>query len=741
MNARAFLRAVLCVLLMAALLFTGLPALAAPVQLSLSEAQGLAFGGAVVGDTIYMLFDDHLHAYAPGDEGFKDLGEVTKTTLPATLSARGEEIWRIDNATGKAERWDGVAFTDGLQLEWDGLGDANAPCFMLSPVWSGDALYALITPPPTDAGMNGMRLVRFDAATGARTDLPSKMLWQLAQYKDGKLLAVSADIASVAGGKAATGNQVRILDADGEEEAVPLGTLANIFDGGIAYDAASDTAYAVSAGQVQASVGGGEFAPIAGAFLSTQQPIGASFVGITAEGRYAILSGTDLSVVDIKAADTGTQPLRIKGFGYDVELVQGFQRAHPDIPVKTVESLSTDVAAIMGDFTSKDDQVDIYALFAFQALDALKQKGYLAELSGVPGVAEAVASMYPQAQEVAMKDGGVYALPASLQMMVWRANPELMEQFGFEMPKTMLEYYEQLGRWENEFAEDNTDYTYTPILLGKTQCFSGALQEYVLTYEKPDAPLKVDTPTFRAIMQAIEAMPYEVVELAAIQRGEVTLPDMTGKKVLLENMVADAFNESGERDESGRPLTRVVPAPEFVEGEPVASMAMLSVFVINPNSPNREQAEKFLAYAAENLSARNKLMLCPDFNEPQRAPQYEKTTETLKSEIADLTARKESKDTAEVDRRAVEDELKAKQEELTRREAEDYLISAQAIADYRVVAQHMNVMLHSSLGGVENPQAAQEINALFERYLSGDSSLDEALRELDKRFQRIFAED
>jgi len=207
---------------------------------------------------------------------------------------------------------------------------------------------------------------------------------------------------------------------------------------------------------------------------------------------------------------------------------------------------------------------------------------------------------------------------------------------------------------------------------------------------------------------------------------------------MIDTTVGDAFNRFGERDDQGRPVKRVIPPPPFEEGVPSAVMALVSVCVINPNSPNREQAERFVAFAAEHMRAENRILFSPDYNEPQRSESYEAEIASLRAEIEDLEAALPG--IGEADRRAAEDHLASLKLQWERREAEDFLITAQAIADYRVVAEHLNLLTHSSIINLDNPAANEELNAILNRYMAGQGTMDEALRELDRQFQMMYLE-
>jgi len=692
----------------------------------------MAIGGAAANGVFYFA-KERLYACKADDTEATAQWDGSLESAP-TLVAAGNELLAVDNRTGMLSRWSGAGFVDELQLDWDGINGPDERRLMFWPVWTGDALYALFTPPANSAGMDGFSLTRFDAVTGERDDLPSRYLFQLAPYKDGMLLGLSLNLLQYTG---EGGGTVVTVDAATGETVSELYTLAGLTDGGVAYDAESDTVYVLSGGQLMASAGGGPF--VGGAYLNPPAPINAAFAAVM-DGWYAMLAGSDLLLCELSAEADGSQPLRIKGFGVDESLLQAFELEHPGAQVARIESLMTSAASIMADIASADAGADIYTLYTFQSLDSLMAKGYLADLSEIPGVAGAVSEMYPVVRDAVTRDGKAFAFPIKMTALTgaWSVDHALLERFGLETPETMLDYIRLLDRWEGEYAEDHPEYTVTSSPFPREQYLVMALQNYSLTYETPDAPLTLDTPVFRAVLEAIGKLPYEPVDLEAVMRGETSMPLASGAHQMIEITVGDALNRFGERDEDGRPVRRVVPPPPFEKGVPSSVMALVTVCVINPNSRNRELAERFIAYAAQNMPAENRILFCPDYNEPLRPEGYESGIASLRDEIEALEEALPGME--EADRRTAGDLLALRKQELERREAVEFAVTAQAIEDYRVAAERLNLLTRSAVVNLDNPEASKEINGILLRYMAGNGTLDEALRELDRLMQMVYLE-
>ncbi len=727
-------RTLLCALLCVCLLMGTVSGFAAPGDTVLfsgaTDAAAMVTTAAAVGDTLYLL-TDKLMAYKIGDSepvAVADLPFVRQPGSFPVLIAHQDALWVLDAMTGTLYCWDGAAFAQTLQLDWTDMGDMTGSV-LAWPVWEKDAPLYLLS---ASAGSNAYQLLRFDTATGACGRVSVNDLMQLAPYAPGKLLAF---IWKVVDANNLTGGKMVVLDAETGEVLQELGTMTGLYDGGIAYDTATATAYVISDSKLMAGQAGAPLAPVANTTAS--MPLVAFGSCLLPGGYYVLVGQTGVTINNTDPQYMQAGGLHIKGFGMDDTLRQKFAQTYPDIPVIVSETIQTSMSQMLEDFMP-GTQNDLLMMYTSQGLRPLKEKGYLADLSDIPGVAEAVSRMYPSIREAITQDGKIIALPMEMLVTSWSVNEKLLQETGVEMPTTQQAYFELLAHWENDLAETYPDYALSGSTLAGVLHISNALLSYALTYEKPDAPLQMDTPVFRAVLEAIEQLPYEPVDLEAIMNGSAQMPAADTRTPIINPNDADVFNQYGPKNEDGTPQKRIIPPLPFVPGEPVQTMAMLSVLVMPEATQNRAQAEQFIAFALQEMSAEHRILFYPDENQPLRPADYEQNMETLRTKIQELTTG--LADAKAEDKRAMEEELAAATDQLARSEEGLWMISPQAIADYRTVAANMNLMLHSSMAGLDNQTGVEELNDILLRYIKGALSLDEALRDLDNRLNAMYYE-
>ncbi len=730
-----------------------LPALAAPGDAAFPSEKFAIVSAARVGNALYLLGTDTLYAYQAGDAepsavaDFPDreIADIAKNKpQPGLLIADGTQLMAIDVYNGTLGTLDGAAFAWGNALDWGDLNQGNdSPRSIVSCRFADGAIYVLAS----DAGSQSffgaaLELLRFDPATGERTQLKTEQqagtraasITELCDYKPGQLLAIELSMDVMASGMPEA--EAVILDSATGERKGSLGKLVGYDASGLAYDAATDTVYVCAQNQVMASVKGEAFSPVA--YLSTPYT-GNAQAAVLPGPLYALANRSGIIVRNADPQYMTASPLRIRGIGADAKLLDQFMRDNPDIPVVKTESLDMNSEQLVAALQDEQNPADIFMIVTVLGMESMKDKGYLADLSATPGLQDLVARMYPEVQRALMQDGKIYGVPANFVLGGWRWNEPKIEELGLDIPTTMNEFFQLIGTWEEDYAEDNPDLTLTPLITGKVGLISQALNDYLITYETGDAPIRFDTPAFRDVLATIAELPVEDVSLEELRKNPLALLNAQQKEALIEPMVYDMFNQYGKRDdETGKPLTEIRPPLPFEPGTPARSMGQMIVYVINPRTKNMEQAQKFIEYALEHMPDETRVAVLPDENEPVRDPDYEEGKKRLQDELAEAKGRLDTVDPA--DKQALEDRITVMEKALANAEQLSWSVTAEAIAAYRQLAPHMSLMTGSVIMNVDNQAGLNEFNAVAERYINGEMPMDQALRELDKKAEMMYLE-
>ena len=680
------------------------------------------------GGVLYFVSGKTVYSYAPHAAQAQPLFELPGESVELL---GGDALWGLDMLTGEAGPLKDGAIDVQATLDWSGMvvggemqytvyGMCNTP----------DAVYMLAYE-NSNLVSGSEQLLRFDLATGEMTATKMTYALTIASYKDGKIMLLWQDIQRVSdSGGTDLGIVVDEVDAEGALGDTVVSGLGQQM-GGLAYDPASDTVYLSGAGEVKRVAADGSletvaYAPVAS---SMTQP------AVMVDGLYAIhtedgvllrapgetLEGEKLTILGGTMDDTS------RAFIQDTGIAVSFDSSQ----------MLTGSEAVRNDMLSGASNVDIYVLNVLLGVDTLMDKGYLAPIESEALLSD-VQSMYPQIADALMRDGKLYAYPQQFQLISWAVNEDAWKEVGWdeEVPTTFGELFAQLDLWNREYAEKFPDYNYMQLYLGGVQLLSNALSQYALMYAKPNEPLKFDNQAFIDVLAQIEDMDIDMKyteEITPELMEEITAVLM--RESLIESLTTDVLTVVGDAEPKKRPIPPMV----FTEGETPAIQASLAVYVLNPNSPNLELATQFLEYMAAHPSERLRVSLHPHEDTPARPKDYEKTVSDVQKEIDALTAQIETAEEADkADLTAKIDQYKAQLKDL---EQSYWAVSPDGVGYYREMAPYMTLGLNAAfMFNMENAAANQELNNLLIRYMDGQLSADQLVKELDKKLEMMYLE-
>jgi len=413
-----------------------------------------------------------------------------------------------------------------------------------------------------------------------------------------------------------------------------------------------------------------------------------------------------------------------------------FVRANPDIAVQIAEGYMWSSQEIIDALVAKEDSVDVFEVSTQGGFRGLRDKGYLTDLSASEALVAPVEAMYPFVRDALLVNGKLYAYPKNMSMDLWRANVDALEELGLGgMPGTMLDFMDVIERWiEEDMADAHPDQTlFDSPWFDREQLAYQLVMYYISRYERADEPLRFDTPVLREALERWERLP-EFGDPPGPGRVVHFSSDQAAPLFSLYAMPLYRLYE-GSGAEGGGP--RLVPPPVFVAGEEPIVRCYLTLYAINPNSTQTDAALRYLEHIAENGEARDRYMLRPGLNEPVPEPYAQQHRLNLERTIADAQERLQEAD--EADRRALEEDIAQYQSWLQESERWYWMISLEAIEEYRALAPYFvlstdSVMLNYDAGSVV------ELFDDLQRYAQGQMRLDEFLRELDKKAKMIFLE-
>ena len=450
------------------------------------------------------------------------------------------------------------------------------------------------------------------------------------------------------------------------------------------------------------------------------------------DGEYIASTTTD-------PAKLPTRVLRLVNYG-DSDILYAFCKAHPEIAVTEPDSYAYTAEAISQEMLSGGNSADVYSMFLPNgAFTALRDKGYMADLSSSQVLTDFVGRMYPQfSRMLYSSDGKLIAFPFQIQASCMGYFPAALEKVGLtvaDLPTSIEGLMDFILMWQEDYAEEYPEIT----LFGDyvynldQQVFSLIFSQRVVDCAAAGEQLTFNTPEMRAILTKWEQLRSTLQELSQETDGNagvVYYSDSEGATQLFTTY-ADPLPQRYGHD----PRWDGVPMHlSLTDGsEPYISTSMAVSFV-NPNSPNLDLAILWLEFYAEHMPLDEQIAMLPDVNEPMEYMYYQQNLESVQESIASMEAALAEAD--EADKAMYEENLTWMREELADTEARRWAVSEEDIAAYRELAPQLIVadsadFLSSSTDG------ANEASKLMQRYMDGQIGADQFIRELDRIIQMM----
>jgi hypothetical protein len=722
---------------------------------------------AAMGDTLYLLSATGLYTWRPGEAEPSLLGTMPEDD-PAEqggqsgVSIAGGGVMMVRNGGGLIDHllvWenklyglnseDGSVYlmevTDGKvnltkaqSLAWQAMkenqGGISFPA-MISDITVVDG-YLYLLKAEMDATAN--ELLRFNFADGGFIKYDASLVAGFAPYKEGKALIMQ--YVSEQDAMAQTGKLwLNVLDIDTGVVTKGLELPVSLAEG-LAYDANSDTAAFFSGGEIYA------VDQIASCRLAGYAP--AAYQGITYNKALFMpnslytLNGEQVSVRSIAKGESILRALRIQNASE--QSYKEFAVKRPDIPVvlkntpfSSAEMLMQDMATGSSDLYSfKIDELDYHSLI---------EKGYTASLSGSNVLMDMVREMYPFLQKELYRGEDLAAFPVTLTGQTLGYSKKALSELGLteeDLPHTFPELLDFITNWDADYGVDHPSLAlFRDNLYGDSkQMFMGILiQYYSAYYQKLGENLTFDTPLMEKLLAALEAADFSALKTKDVQQamtGAVTYTFTTAGGAAQPAKALFTMYQEAVLSEYGFMMSDFVPLPlSMDEGLDPIVPASLTVYVINPYSPNQDLAIAYLEHFAGQRSKVSLAAMSPDYNEPVISPMYETRKAQQEKELSDIKTQLE---TAPADKKKeLEESFKAAEDQLAFLESIKWQVSMQDLEAYR---ERVNWLTVNNINPLTLLAQDQAMTALMGRYTAGQIDTRELLNTLEQKLQMIYRE-
>lgn len=595
---------------------------------------------------------------------------------------------------------------------------------MQNPCTVGQMMYAL------SWGDNGRELLQVDLESESVESMTLDFdgeVQSIAPYTEGKVLMVVMDYDTDP-----METSLYVYDTEAEE-ATRLGILPqeNYYTpSAIAYDAARSKIYYTLSGSVWrmdiSEEGLGEAEEFGDMPLSVYD----SDVGIVIGDLYVVSSSEGVIGRDVTTDKLPEEKLRVADGTYDDSIrnaYYGFTDQHPEYMVSISHDTSTDT--LLQSMMNRDSSVDIYTLSGTEsALQALLNRGYVAELEGSEIISTAVAEMYPYIQDFCMRDGHIYTLPISGYTDAMAINVNCLKKLGYteeDIPTNWAEFLKLIadiadsGRLE-EMPEITIADPYYTRTWYRESVFSNMMQDFFLWLDQSEDNVKRSSEVLIELCNAFDAVNWD--GLGYPEELEDGMYDYNVENILLQewSVGVDSFHYWMES-------VQLMPLA-VVEGEDPLLGSHMDFAFVNPFSEHKEEAIQYLEEAWKYVSETDKMEFSPNKNEPIENEYYEENLKSIQNYLDEMKKQLEETTDEEV-RESIQTSITSEEEWLEEyRTTRKYSASAEDIQQYRIYAEYIQVMK-------SNLWSNEDANTQMNQYLDGAMTAEQLANALEKTLQ------
>lgn len=586
------------------------------------------------------------------------------------------------------------------------------------------------------------RIIMYDIQTGESIgELENNQMMDIYPYKDGKMLMICYD---EKGYDEETGEiypyQLMILDPKTNTKELVCEISYNTTSA--VYAKSSNTLYFVESSKVMSLPNMAGPAELS-AYLPTQSWNDQN-QALLGDQLFVLVQDNMIYArkIDDPAVQNGA--LTISGDTYSSSH-RAFIQNNPDIDIEINNTISTeDFTALANAMVSAEDSLDIITVNSqFCPLARIIDKGYAADLSAYPGIADVVATMDPSLTSCLMRDGNLYGIPISLDGNGLAYVPEILGELGMteeDLPTTFVELLDFFTNWQYDYGEDHPEVSLIGELNVKSVLMNIMMTSYMDVQLRDNGSITFDTPLFRKLMAAFEQIDFTEIDPYE-QYGDDIWND------------SDAVNEFYSRDTlfvnygdyisptsfgvDNYCMTMALPLDEGIE--PLLAVSPI-VMIVNPRTTRMDQAVIYLSEYVKNYDDYVSFALFPDNNEPVVNPTYELQMKSMNDELEKLKAQLEK---AEPEMKAsLQESIDYYEESLANSDRWKMRVSEEQITSFREKATpYFFAKLQTPLTDYSTGGTASDLSSIVQQYLQKAIDSETLIREFDNRIRMMMLED
>ena len=735
-----------------------IPAMAEPANVTLLTQQNAAnaksvTGAAAIGDTVYVLTNETLERWQPGETEATPMPlAITNTDYNPTvndgvaainrlftdsqtlygINTNTGAVWKLADSTGilaKAEK--------AVPLVWDTMARKSAqggydytPQFTDYAVMDG-VLYVALT--DWEQAEQPYELCGWDLATGKLvTSYPGLAIRTIAPYKDGLLICKLYDETTSWDEATQTQKMPQLATCNpktGETTVLFDFTSTNIY--GVRYDSAKDTLYYVDGATVYRMAGLQQPAVVS-AYLPNRVWDNGN-VCLLPGGMYMVADYNGLVVrgLDMPGIENGA--LTVYGeYGSSGHLA--YVEQYPQAAVTCSDQYFNTLEEFTAAMVSGSNTVDVLRLNSdYTPISRLIDKGYALDLSAYPALTEIASRMDPNLVNLCMRDGKLYGLPVDVSGYSIGYSKPAWETLGLteaDLPANFMELLDFVANWQADYGEDHPDMMLTDNGVSRDALVTWLMDAYVAEQVRAGQLLSFDTELFRTLMTKLDSIDFSEID---VPYDEQNNEEYWSRQAVFSTSVIVTYPNQFRYD------MKFIPMP-LAEGLTPVMPTTVEFMIINPRTAHLEQAVQYLSVFANNLDpTAAAIVLYPDNNEPILDPYLDANKAEWEKDLADSKAKLE---TAPPEEQAdLKDLISYYESMIADADANMYSVSTADIKLYRDNAAPYLVVTGQTPLKTWDSEGNNQFYTLRDQYLQGAQTLDQFVKEMDKRLRMMQLED
>ena len=573
-------------------------------------------------------------------------------------------------------------------------------------------------------------IILFDLTTGDSEEVSVYDAYDVYQGPEGSVLTMRYEW----GENGTTVHVLKISLPDGDEE--ELAEL-EINDGNIYtlnYDEETDTLYYVLNGQIWAMK---DRNPENAATVNDCPLNGVDSTLLLPDNRMLLWTQSAAVIRNLDPSQKADFTLMIQDMAYSDsfgDTVFDFADARGDASV--VLQRSGDPTSILQAMMNRDAQVDIYTLnYQSSEFEALKNRGFLADLGINDELKAEMNRMYPFLQKALVQDGKIIGVPAGMYGSALEYRTDIWEKLGKkaeDLPKTWDQFFDWLETLP-ELLEANDlalVETWTNRENFRYSLMQMILQQYQEYLAAEGMEYAFNTPILKKLMERLDAVNYDALGISDAsydEDGGFYMGDDEYKEPLIDfwgTVTMPSWNNN----------MKILPL-SFEEGkDPILPVTMTVAFV-NPYSEHAEAAAQFLALSLKNLPLATRYSIYADLTEPLRYPDFEEYKENMAKWAEEAKEMAEKAETEE-EKEAWEETAKNYAESLADLDNTYWMFSPSAIQEYQERAPWLCPISYDFAMSMVSDGTDSYYDTL-NAYAAGQMSAEEFLSGIDKKVQMM----